>query len=62
MLYVCRQVALDIFCPKKWAPEDRTVQRLFEEHTAVTISSLGSDLVCNNLANLADARDPAHFV
>ena len=47
---------------QKWAPEDRFGQRLFGEHAVVTIFALGSELIGNNLANLADARDPAHFV
>ena len=59
MLYVCRQVMLDIF-RQKMVPADRSGQRLSGEHPAVPIFTSGSELIGNNLTNLVDARDPAH--
>ena len=44
----------------KMGPEDRPGQRLSGEHAAVPIFTSGSELIGNNLTNLADARDPAH--
>ena len=44
---------------QKRAPEDRSVQRLSGGHAAVPIFSLGSELIGNNLVDLADEWDPA---
>ena len=60
VVYLSPGGAGHLFVKKEMGPEDRTGQRLSGEHAAVPIFSLGSELIGNNLADLADERDPAH--